>query len=122
MIALSFDGRLYFANVSYFEDAVLEAIARYPMAKDLLVVGDGINEIDASGEDVVRQLGRRLRAGGVTLSFCGLKQQVLDVMRVTGLDAVIGESNLFRTADQALQAISQRGAAPGSEVTPPLPA
>lgn len=107
VITLRFDGRLYFANVAYFEDAVLDSITRYPNAKYLLVVGDGINELDASGEEIVRQLNERLRAGGVTMVFSGLKKQVLDVMRATGLDAVIGQGNLFATADQALQAIGQ---------------
>ena len=47
--AVRFDGRLYFANVAYFEDAILEAVAANPKARWLLVVGEGINEMDASG-------------------------------------------------------------------------
>ncbi|HSD60646.1 MAG TPA: SulP family inorganic anion transporter, partial [Burkholderiales bacterium] len=60
VIALRFDGRLYFANVPYFEDAVLEAVANHPDARYVLVVGDGINQLDASGEEVVHHLVERL--------------------------------------------------------------
>jgi len=57
--AVRFDGRLYFANVSYFEDTILEAVANNPKASYLLVVGDAINEIDASGEEVMHQVVER---------------------------------------------------------------
>ncbi|MBX3666268.1 MAG: STAS domain-containing protein, partial [Burkholderiales bacterium] len=83
--AVRFDGRLYFANVSFFEDAILEAVARNPKAKYLLVVGDGINELDASGEEVMHHLVERLRSSGVNMVFAGFKKQVVDVMRATGL-------------------------------------
>jgi SulP family sulfate permease len=102
---MRFDGRLYFANVSYFEDAVLEAVAAKPTMRVLLMVADGINEMDASGEEVIHHLVERLRDTGITMQFSGLKSQVLDVMRATGLIDVIGERRLHATADRALQAI-----------------
>ncbi len=111
--AVRFDGSLYFANVAYFEDAILEAVASNPKAKYLLVVGNGINELDASGEEVMHHLADGLRTGGVTLVFSGLKKQVVDVMRATGLLDHIGEARLFPTADMALEAIHDWAAASG---------
>ncbi len=107
IIVIRFDGSLYFANVPYFEDAILEEAARNPRAKYILVVGDAINEIDGSGEEVVRHLVQRLRENGVTMVFSGLKMQVLQVMENTGLHAEIGARHFFRTEDQALDAIYQ---------------
>jgi sulfate permease, SulP family len=107
IIAIRFDGSLYFANVPYFEDAVLEQTARNPKAKFILIVGDAINEIDGSGEEVIRHLARRLQESGVTMVFSGLKRQVLQVMENTGLFALIGAQNFFRTEDGALDAIYQ---------------
>ncbi|MDP3311427.1 MAG: STAS domain-containing protein, partial [Polaromonas sp.] len=72
----------------------------------LLIVGDGINELDASGEEVVRHLVQRLRAGGTTVLFSGLKKQVIDVMRATGLFYYVGQPSIFATADQAIAAAS----------------
>jgi len=103
--AVRFDGSLYFANVSYFEDAILEAVAHAPKAKYLLVVGDGINEVDASGEEVIRLLFRRLEDRGVTMIFSGLKHQVVTVLERTGLYAEMGERNFFRTEDMALDSV-----------------
>jgi len=108
MVAIRFDGSLYFANVSYFEDAVLEAVANHPNAKYVLIVGDGINQLDASGEEVIHHLVERLRSAGINLIFSGLKKQVLDVMRATGLYDAIGQGKLFATEDQAIASIYEQ--------------
>jgi len=106
--AVRFDGRLYFANVAFFEDAILEAVASNPEAPYLLIVGDGINELDASGEEVIHHLVERLRSSGVVVLFAGLKKQVVDVMQATGLHAAIGEKAFFSSAEHALEAIYSR--------------
>lgn len=108
VVAMRFDGSLYFANIAFFEDAVLEAVADHPQAQYVLIVGDAVNQLDASGEEVVHHLVTRLREGGVEIVFSGLKKQVLDVMRHTGLFELIGQRNIFATEDQALTAIYER--------------
>ena len=108
VVAIRFDGSLYFANVSFFEDAILEAAATHPKAKHILVVGDGINQLDASGEEVIHHLVERLRTNGVTLLFSGLKKQVLDIMENTGLRQTIGHENIYANEDMALDAIACR--------------
>ncbi|MFA5242084.1 MAG: solute carrier family 23 protein [Sulfuricella sp.] len=105
IIVLRFDGSLYFANVPFFEDAILEAAANKPNAKYLVVVGDGINQLDASGEEVIHHLVERLQSIGMTMVFTGLKKQVLDVMRHTGLFELITQNNIFANEDQAFEAI-----------------
>ncbi len=77
----------------YFEDAVLEAVARNPEAR-ILIVGDGINELDAAGEEVFRHLVQRLRDTGVNLAFSGLKHQVMQVMERTGLCELVGNEHV----------------------------
>jgi len=87
---------------------VLEALADRPKAKYVLIVGDGINQMDASGEEVVHHLIERLHDAGVTLVFSGLKRQVIDVMRQTGLYELVGQHNIFATQDQAITTIYER--------------
>ncbi len=124
--AVRFDGRLYFANVSFFEDAILHAVAANPKAPYLLVVGNGINELDASGEEVMHHMVERLRSNGVTVVFSGLKKQVIDVMRATGLFDYISQRHIFATADMALAAIhawaAERGQDDSASALRPLPA
>ena len=119
IIAIRFDGCLYFGNVPYFEDAILEVMAEKPKAKYLLLLGDGINQLDASGEELIHHMVKRLRENGVTMAFCGMKKQVLDIMRSTGLHGLIGAENFFRNEDMALEAIYARlsGLGPNTEFT-----
>jgi sulfate permease, SulP family len=105
IIAMRYDGSLYFANVPYFEDTVLEAVANNPQAKHLLIVSDGINQLDASGDEVIHHVIERLRSNGIRVVFSGLKKQVLDIMRASGLLKYIGEENLYADEEKALEAI-----------------
>ena len=108
IIALRFDGSLYFANVAYFEDNILEQVANRPDAKYLLVLGGAINYIDSSGEEVIHHLVERLRENDTVVVFAGLKKQVLDVMRKTGLYDLIEDKNIYSTEQRAINAISKR--------------
>jgi SulP family sulfate permease len=105
IIAIRYDGSLYFANVSYFEDAILEAVSNNPRAKHLLIVSNGINQLDASGEEVIHHLVERLRANGIRVVFSGLKKQVVDVMHHSGLFGYVGQENIFADEDKALDSI-----------------
>lgn len=111
--AVRFDGDLYFANVGYFEDAILDARARLPEARFVLVVANGINQIDASGEETLHKLAENLRASGSTLMITGLKLPLQELLTRTGLKAVIGEENIYRNERHALAAIYRRMDVPG---------
>lgn len=115
VIAIRFDGQLYFANVPFFEDTITRAVAQKPNARYLLVVADGINSLDASGEEAAHLVVSRLRASGVEVVFSGLKKQVLDVMRNTGLFDYIGQPNIFANEEMALEEIHLRLSRSGEE-------
>jgi len=102
---IRYAGSIFFANVSYLEDQVLETVRSMPELKHILIVGNGINELDASGEEALAMLVGRLHELGLGVSISGLNDAVLDVMRRTGLLAKIGEDNLYRNANRAIESI-----------------
>jgi MFS superfamily sulfate permease-like transporter len=102
---IRFSGSLFFANVNYLEEKVLERIATMPHLKHVLIVGNGMNELDASGEEMLSSLVTRLRDSGYDISLSGLNDSVLDVLRRTHLYEKIGEDHLFRNATMAVDAI-----------------
>lgn len=108
LAAMRFDGALRFVNVSCFENAILELERDYPDVDHILIKGSGINEIDASGVDMVSNLITRFRSNGITLCFSGFKRQTLDVIERTGLVDKIGRENLFPTDHAALAALEHR--------------
>jgi len=106
--AIRFDGALRFVNVSYFEDALLKLERENPEMACILVQSSGINEIDASGIEMLRNLLDRFKSSGIQLAFSGLKKQVSDVMDRTGLTGKIGEENIFGTESVAIDEICRR--------------
>ncbi|MEW6331942.1 MAG: SulP family inorganic anion transporter [Pseudomonadota bacterium] len=99
---IRFDGSLYFANTSYFEDKIQERVAVKPELKYVIVLADGINQVDATGEDMLAHLSERLHSAGIEILFAGAKKQVMDVFQRTGFYQKLGAERFFRTEDQAL--------------------
>ena len=100
---MRFDGRLYFGASSYFEDSVLETITRAPQLKYLIVDAQGINQIDASGEQVLRNVVERLREIGIDMYFTRAKRQFTDVLEHSGLMEYIGRDHFFPWNQHALE-------------------
>ena len=98
---IRFDGSLYFANTGYFEDKVLERAALKPDLKYVIIDAEGINEIDATGEEMLHHLAERLGETGVELLIARAKKQVWDVLRRTGFIDKIGEEHMFALRTQA---------------------
>ena len=98
---IRFDGSLYFANTGYFEDKVLERAALKPDLKYVIIDAEGINEIDATGEEMLHHLAERLSETGVELLIARAKKQVWDVLSRTGFIDKIGEDHMFALRTQA---------------------
>ncbi len=106
--AIRFDGAMRFVNVSYFEDALLKLERENPEMTCILVQSSGINEIDASGIEMLSNLLERFKSSDIRLVFSGLKKQVSDVMDRTGLTDKIGSANIFSTDKRALEELRQQ--------------
>lgn len=107
-IVLRFDAALVFINTSFFEQAVMKALSRYPKAKAVLILGSGINMIDATGEEKLRSLTQDLKAAGVTLMLSGLKRQIRDALNRAGLEDEMGKENIFPHKGIALFELAKR--------------
>jgi anti-anti-sigma factor len=118
--AIRFDGPLNFANTSYLEDKVLEVVTDMPELRHVLIAAHGINEVDASGEDMLRLLVERLKEAGYEVSFSGLKEEVQDALVRTGLYGRIGEENMFPTQAHAVASIYARAHTGSKETDCPL--
>jgi SulP family sulfate permease len=102
---IRYGGSLFFANVSYLENNVLETVRSIPELKHVIIICNGMNEIDASGVDILETLLERLKGRGLRVSLSGLNDRVIETLRRSGLLAMIGEENLYRNASRAIDAI-----------------
>jgi len=102
---IRFDAPLFFANASYFEALVSERINRLPQLRHIVLVANGINDMDASGEDALALTVDNVRAAGIEFSISGLKENALALIKRTHLYEKIGEENIFPTRVAAVAAI-----------------
>jgi sulfate permease, SulP family len=109
---IRFDASLVFVNVSYFEGAVLQLERRYPNLRFVLVSASSINDLDASGVEMLASLCDGLRKNGITLMFSGVKPRVRSVLDRTRLTARIGGDNFFLSDYAAFVALAERAEAP----------
>jgi MFS superfamily sulfate permease-like transporter len=107
-VPVRFDGSLSFINVAYFEDIILEAHSKHPNAEVILVVGSGINDMDASGEEKVREVAKRLREVGVKLVFSSLKYQVWKIFVKSELVDELGMDSFYPDKQTALKTLCER--------------
>lgn len=98
---IRFDGPLYFANTGYFEDKVLERVALKPDLKFVIIDAEGINEIDATGEEMIHNLINRLKESGIELIVARAKKQLWDTFERTGLIDELGRDHMFALRTQA---------------------
>jgi anti-anti-sigma factor len=100
-----FDGPLFFANSSYLEDKMMEIMRAKPGLKHIILVSNGINDIDASGEETLSLLIDRIRSAGVDISLSGVNEEVMKVFRRTHLPEKVGEDHIFPTMEKAITAV-----------------
>ncbi len=99
---MRFDGSLYFANAGYFESSVLSIVAANPELRYIIIDAEGINQIDATGEEVLYHLTERLHASGIELLVARMKKQFMDTLHRTDVIAKLGETRFFPRVQFAL--------------------
>jgi SulP family sulfate permease len=109
MAVFRFNCSLIFANVNHLEVELLKEIGARPGIKHVLFVGNGVNELDSSGEVMLSYLVSKLRAAGIDVSFSGLNDHVIDVMKRTHLYEKVAEDHFYKSVHQAVDRI-HRGA------------
>ena len=102
---IRFDGPLFFANASYLEDKIMELMRAKAWLKHIIIVSNGINDIDASGEETLSLLVDRVRSAGVDISMSGVNESVMEVLKRTFFREKIGEDHIYPTMEKAINAI-----------------
>ncbi|MBI9078880.1 MAG: SulP family inorganic anion transporter, partial [Pseudodesulfovibrio sp.] len=115
-----FDGPLFFANASFLEDKISDKMAGNKKLRHILLVANGINDMDASGEEALSLLVDRIRSAGLDISLSGVNESVMAVFKRTHLLEKIGEDHLYSTMEAAICDVHARAHTEGDEETCPL--
>lgn len=100
---IRFEGSLFFANTNYFEDRVLERVASMPHLKFIIIDAVAINEVDATGEEMLHNLARKLVENGIQFLFVRTQGDVMDMFMRTGFANKEWLECFFATRQEALR-------------------
>lgn len=105
VLFLRVDMSLYFANAASLEDFVLRYVADHPDVEHFVLVGSGINMIDASALETLESLQARLRDSGVLMHMAAMKSSILKRMRQTNFLVAMTPGQLFLSAHEAAKVL-----------------
>lgn len=111
ILALRIDESLYFANVRGLEEKLLRLVSENPAVRHVLLVGSGINFIDASGLECLEACRAHLATANVSLNLAEFKGPVTDELARVGFLKELGENHMFLSTHEAMTALSARSPA-----------
>ena len=96
IVRMRFEGSLVFANVAFFEEQLQKMLARTPNLKVLIIDGVAINEVDASGNEMLRKYFERLDQSGIEVLFTRLRAPIMEVFKRSHMFMDIGKQHFHR--------------------------
>ena len=108
MAIFRYDGDLYFANASYLEKQLLNAVADKPQLKVLVLDLEAVDQIDVTGEEMLTHMSERLEEAGIDFMITRAKFKVTDALKRSGLYDRIGEEQFFGKRVFAMDAIKEK--------------
>jgi sulfate permease, SulP family len=98
------DGQLFFANVSFVKDRLVEFEAR---SKDevraVIIDASGISALDSTAAAALGEIARAYVDRGVRFMLSNVKAPVREVMERAGLHEIFGADCQFETVEEAVE-------------------
>lgn len=103
-----FDGYLYFANCSTFENAILQTLNEKKKLKYLILDLEWMNDIDTSGLEMLETLISRIENLDIKIFISGIRPKVIKKLVHTKAIKLIKEEYRFHSLDDALDYILKK--------------
>jgi MFS superfamily sulfate permease-like transporter len=96
IVRMRFEGSLVFANVAFFEEQLQKLLASSPDLKVLIIDAVSINEVDASGDRMLRDYYKRLTESGIHVLFTRVKKPIQQMFERSHMHDDVGREFFHR--------------------------
>lgn len=103
-----FDGNLYFANAWYFESSILNHISNKKSIRYIILDLEWVNNIDSSGEEVLRNLTGQLKSNNIKVYITGIRTRVFEKLTLSGFLYEFSKKRVFLSIPEALKHIQEK--------------
>ncbi len=80
----------------------MDRLAKKPRLRYVIVDAEGINQMDASGEEMLAGLTERLNEADIKMLFARVKKQIIDLLQHSGFVDHFGEDRFFHRVEFAV--------------------
>ncbi|MEP0357010.1 MAG: sulfate permease [Paraglaciecola sp.] len=101
-VYLRIDENLFFANVQYIENYIMERCGQTSDIKHLVLIFSSVSSIDESALETLEALILNLREAGITLHLSDVKGIIQDKLKLTDILLTLAPGKLFFTANEAM--------------------
>jgi SulP family sulfate permease len=106
-----FEAELIFANADLFQDDLLSRVrAAEPPPGTVVLDFGSVSQVDVTGAQALQSVHDTLDARGIRLIVAHARSTVRDALRRSGTVDVLGEGNLVRSVDGAVEEIQAAAA------------
>ncbi|MFT4172784.1 MAG: SulP family inorganic anion transporter [Rhodocyclaceae bacterium] len=108
LLAYRFEAPLIFFNAPYFRQRIEQLVdAASTQVRWVLIDGYPISHVDLTGAQMVSELNKELAARGITLAFCGRRNEILAWLAARNVSQQDVRVQLFPSRRAALQAFHE---------------
>jgi SulP family sulfate permease len=105
LLIARFDGSLFFANAPDLADEIRYGVEiAEPTPQVVLVDFESVTEVDATALITIKELNEELEKAGIDLRLARVRSHVLELMRTTELDDLIGQDNIYDSVHAGVDA------------------
>lgn len=102
LLAVRMDSALNFLTAAMLERFITERCSKNRHIRRVLFCTGSVNDIDATGIDMLQSLQTTLQGDGVELYLSAIKKQVWDVLDRAGMIERLGDGHIFATDREAV--------------------
>jgi sulfate permease, SulP family len=103
-------GDLFFASVGHLQEGLKTALAtNHPPVRHVLLDAESVNFVDTSACDALLNAIKELQAQEITFAFARVRDEVRELMRLGGIEAMVGSSNFHERVTDGVRAWEQTG-------------
>ncbi|MFD1707520.1 SulP family inorganic anion transporter [Siminovitchia sediminis] len=103
------DSPLYFANMTFLENKLCEAVGERPQTKWIVLDFSGVNTIDAVAIHALEEILKSCGKGEIRFKIAAIKGPVMDLMKKAQWDEKFGDHIKYLSIEQAMADIEGEG-------------
>jgi sulfate permease, SulP family len=102
-------GDLFFASIGHLQDGLKTALAtNRPPARHVILDADSVNFIDTSACDALLDAIKEMQGHEITFAFARVRDEVRELLRLGGIEAVVGSTNFHERVTDGVRAWQQQ--------------